>query len=183
MAKYRSEFHRPVLTHDLPVPGRSFDIEAGPDERTALARQFEIVAVNRLHASGLLRHQASGRRVKVEGRLSAEVVQTCVITLEPVTAVIEVPLERLYSFDKIEDAERESDEIFLDLGDDLPAELLSEHVVDVGAAAAEQLGLELDPYPRKPGAVFEGVPGATPDDPTGALAPLAAWCKRPNEVG
>ena len=30
---------------------------------------------------------------------------------------------------------------------------------------------------------FEGVPGATPDDPTGPLAPLAAWRKRTNEVG
>ena len=44
--------------------------------------------------------------MKLEGHLSAEVVQTCVITLEPVTAAIEVALERLYGFDDVaEDVE------------------------------------------------------------------------------
>ena len=88
MTELRSEFPRPIATHDLPLGGRSFDIEATPDERAGLARRFEILAVNNLRADGVIRPEAGGRRVKLEGHLSAEVVQTCVVTLEPVTAVI-----------------------------------------------------------------------------------------------
>jgi uncharacterized metal-binding protein YceD (DUF177 family) len=180
MTVRRSEFHRSVPVHDLPAGGRAFDIEARPDERTALARRFGIVAVNHLRAEGVIRPHASGRRVKLEGHLSAEVVQTCVITLEPVTAAIEVTLERLYGFDVTQDVEERFGEVFLDLTDD-PAEPLIADVVDIGAAAAEQLGLELDLYPKKPGAVFAGAPGGSPgvmEEPAGPLAPLAGWRKR-----
>lgn len=179
-----SEFSRPVVAHDLPVGGRAFDIEARPDERTALAKRFAIVAVNRLRAEGVIRSQAGGQRIKLEGHLSAEVVQTCVITLEPVTAAIEVPLERLFGFEDVtEDVGSGIGEVFLDLTDDLPAEPLTGDVVDIGAAAAEQLGLELDLYPRKPGARFEGVTGERPEEPVGPFARLAGWRKRTNEGG
>ncbi len=179
-----SEFCRPVAAHDLPVGGRAFDIEARPDERTALAERFAILAVNRLRAEGVIRSQAGGKRVKLEGHLSAEVVQTCVITLEPVTAAIEAPLERLYGFEDVtEDVGSDIREVFLDLTDDLPAEPLTGDVVDIGAAAAEQLGLELDPYPRKPGARFEGVTEERPEERLGPFARLAGWRKRTNEGG
>lgn len=179
-----SEFRRPVVAHDLPVGGRAFDVEARPDERTALAERFAILAVNHLRAEGVIRSQAGGKRVKLEGHLAAEVVQTCVITLEPVTAAIEVPLERLYGFEDVaEEVGSGIGEVFLDLTDDLPAEPLTGDVVDIGAAAAEQLGLELDPYPRKPGARFEGLTRDQPEEPVEAFARLAGWRKRTNEGG
>ena len=96
-------------------------------------------------------------------------VQTCVVTLEPVTAVIDVALERLCGLDVMERIESGFNEAFLDLTDDLPAETLIDDVVDIGAAAADQLGLELDLYPRKPGAVFEGLSGEGPKEPLGRL--------------
>lgn len=182
MTEPRSEFHRPIATHDLPIGGRSFDIEARPDERAALAQRFDILAINHLRAGGVIRPQASGR-VKLEGHLSAEVVQTCVITLEPVTAVIDVPLERLYGFDVTEHIESGIKEVFLDLADDFPAETLIDDIVDVGAAAAEQLALELDLYPRKAGAVFEALSGEGPKERPGPLARLADWRKRSSETG
>lgn len=187
MTKPRSEFHRPLPAHDLPAVGRPFDIEAGPDERIALARRFGILAVNRLQAVGVVRPEANGRRVRLDGRLSAEVVQTCVVTLEVVTVVIDVALERLYGYDVMQDFEDGAGEVFLDLTDDLPAEPLTEDILDVGAASAEQLALELDPYPRKPGAVFEGVPDGARSkqgqEYVGPLASLAGWRKRTDEIG
>ena len=119
--------------------------------------------------------------MRLDGHLSAEVVQTCVVTLEPVTVVIDVALERLYGCDVAQDFEDGAGEVFLDLADDLPAEPLTDDVLDLGAAAAEQLALELDPYPRKPGAVFEDVPDAarsTQGERVGPLARLAGWRKR-----
>lgn len=177
-----SEFHRPIATRDLPIGGRSFDVEARPDERAALARRFDILSVDRLSARGVIRPQASGR-IKLEGHLSAEVVQTCVITLEPVTAVIDVALERLYGVDVAEQIESGTEEAFFELADDLPAEALIGDIVDVGAAVAEQLALELDLYPRKPGAVFESLSGEGSKELSGPLAGLADWRKRSTETG
>lgn len=187
MTEPRCEFHRPLPAHDLPVAGRPFAIEAGSEERAALARRFGIVAVNSLRAEGFVRPEANGRRVRLDGRLSAEVVQTCVVTLEPVTATIDAALERLYGHDVAHDFGDGVGEVFLDLADDLPAEPLTGGVLDLGAASAEQLALELDPYPRKPGAVFQGVPNgarsAHCEEPVGPLASLAGWRKRTDEIG
>ena len=181
MSEGSFEFCRPMAIHDLPVGGRPFDIEARFDERTALARRFAILAVNNLRAYGVIRPEAGGRRVKLEGHLSAEVVQTCIVTLEPVTAVIGVAFERLYGFDDAEGIES-TGEVFLEL-DDPPAEPLDGDVVDIGAAAAEQLGLELDLYPRKPGASFEGMSAGQPEEPAMQLAALAGWRNRTKEGG
>jgi hypothetical protein len=103
-----------------------------------------------------------------------------------VTVVIDVALERLYGYDVAQDFEDRAGEVFLDLTNDLPAEPLTEDVLDLGAASAEQLALELDPYPRKPGAVFEGVPDgarSAQGEPVGPLARLAGWRKRTDEIG
>lgn len=188
MTERTSEFYRPVATHDLPLGGRPFEIEAKPGERAAVARRFGIVAINYLRAHGVIRPQASGRRVKLEGHLFAQVVQTCVITLEPVTATIEVALERLYDSFVRKHTESEFSEAFVDLSDDLPAEPLSGDIIDIGAAAAEQLGLELDPYPKKPGAVFEGMAAPTIEpnrleDTGGPFAGMAGWRRRAGKVG
>ena len=82
--------------------------------------------------------------------LEAAVVQTCVVTLDPVAARIDAAFERFYGYDVLEEeAEGARSEVFLDLSDDLPVEPLSGDLLDLGAAVAEQLALELDSYPRQ----------------------------------
>lgn len=149
-------FSRPVPVHDVPAAGQPFRIEARPDEREALARDLDIVALDSLRAEGLLLPESAGRRVKLVGRLVARVVQTCVVTLEPVAADIDTAFERLFGLDasgEWDDAQG-AGEVFLDLSLELPPDPLPGGVADLGAAAAEQLALELDPYPRAQGAVF-----------------------------
>ena len=94
------------------------------------------------------------------------------------------PSSGFYGYDvEEEEAEGARSEVFLDLSDDLPVEPLSGDLLDLGAAVAEQLALELDPYPRQPGAVFTGCdigrrdPGGE-EPPGGRLAPLAKWRAR-----
>jgi hypothetical protein len=52
-------------------------------------------------------------------------------------------------------------------------------VVDLGVVATESLILGLDPYPRKPGAVFEPPQNLRPDG--GPFAALAGWSKDRND--
>lgn len=60
-----------------------------------------------------------------------------------------------------------------------PPEPLTDGAVDAGEAIAEQLALELDPFPRAPGAVFKGFSSPREGDdrsggPFAALARLRA---------
>jgi len=89
----------------------------------------------------------------------AEVVQSCVVTLEPVPATVEDRFVRTYTSSPV-DAELET---VVDLDSDDPPDPILGGIVDVGEAIAEALGLALDPYPRAPGA--ELVLSAGEDEP------------------
>ncbi len=85
---------------------------------------------------------AAGGCVRLSARLRAEVVQSCVATLEPVSAAIEEDFSLLFAPDRDADADlllRPEDELIEPLGDG---------IIDIGEAVAQQLSLALDPYPR-----------------------------------
>ncbi len=50
-----------------------------------------------------------------------------------------------------------------------PPELIEGDEIDVGALVIEQLALEIDPFPRKPGAVFDPGPEESPPSPFAVL--------------
>ncbi len=148
-----SEFSRMVRVDRIPASGMSLDIEAKPAERAALADRFGIPSIQSLRAELTLRLLAGGAVVRVTGRIQAEVVQTCVVTLEPVPEVVD---ERFsLSFGAGPDDEIGA-EIELSLDDEDPPDPIVDGSIDVGEAVAEHLALALDPFPRKPGIVFEG---------------------------
>jgi uncharacterized metal-binding protein YceD (DUF177 family) len=131
---------------------RRIAIEAKADECVALARRFGLISLDRLTADARLEVFARGRRARLSGRLVADVVQSCVVSLAPVTAHIEQDFE--LDFDR--EADRFAGEpIDPDAAD--PPDHLPEEGVDAGEAVAEQLGLALDPYPRAPGISLDAV--------------------------
>ena len=161
------EFSRHLPLARLPDDGREERLKANPAECAALARRFGIPAVNRLEAVVRLQPETGGG-VSVRGRLSAEVVQECVVTLEPVTQTVEeeVVLRILGPEEEPSDDPEAPDEIAAE-GDS----------VDLGEAIAEQLSLALDPYPRAPGAALPGEEEGGEAAPTGPFAALAAFKK------
>ena len=98
--------------------------------------------------------------------MTADAVQTCGLTLEP----LPVHVDRKYSVQMVEATEREDaddeGEIDLELDDDSPDQIEGGSL-DLGQYVVEQLALSLDPFPRKPGAVFE-----QPKEP-GEISPFA----------
>ncbi len=155
----KPEFSRPLALARI-GGGRTIAIEATPAERAALAQRMRVPELPALTCTFALRPIAGGV-VSADGLLQARVVQVCVLSLDPFEAAIE---ERF--------ALR-----FVPQGQESPAidpEAIDEiayagNTIDLGEAAAEQLALALDPYPRKPGAARpEGVqpePEAPPDPP------------------
>jgi uncharacterized metal-binding protein YceD (DUF177 family) len=156
------EFSRPLPLGLVGPDGRREVLEANEAERAALARRLGIPAVERLRAELLLRPETDGA-VRAEGRLDAAVVQTCVVTLEPVAQRVEeaVALRLLPAGREPRDEADEPDEIATQGG-----------VADLGEVVAEQLALALDPYPRAPGAVLPAEASDLSSHPMAALAKL-----------
>jgi uncharacterized metal-binding protein YceD (DUF177 family) len=107
--------------------------------------------------------------VRVKGRISAEVVQACVVTLDPVPARID---ER-FEVDFLEGVQPAVTDLELDAEAAEAPEPAPDGWIDLGELAAEQLGLAMDPYPRKPDAEVPAAWKAEPSD-----EPVAA--ERPN---
>jgi uncharacterized metal-binding protein YceD (DUF177 family) len=162
----------PVAVAEVPETGRRLDLVADAVTRAAIAKFADLPQVARLEAEfELTRHARNGLRVV--GRVSATVEQTCVITLEPMLSEIEEDVDLVF-VPASDIASRVHDEE--DTLDD-PPELLQDGIVDLGAVATEFLVLGIDPYPRKPGSVFE----APQEGNTGTDHPFAklAALKKP----
>lgn len=168
------EFPRLLSLRDLPArEGRTIVESATDDERAAIAAALDLHALPSLAVEARLQREGeSGWRL--EGRVRADVVQACVVTLDPVEARIEEPFLRRFQ-PVIEGKKPAANvvEVILDPLADDPPEPLGDGV-DLGAVALETLALALDPYPRAPGAVF------TPRHaPPPGVAPLTDEAIRP----
>jgi uncharacterized metal-binding protein YceD (DUF177 family) len=168
----------PVAVEDVAETGRHFDLIAENDIRAAVARVVGLRDLPRLEASfDVTRHGADG--LHVSGRVSATVGQNCVVTLEPLANEVEEDIDLLFAppspsvarkAGEAEDAETDSERPQRSWNGPEP---LIGGVVDLGALATEFLILGVDPYPRKPGAVFELPQDVKPDPgPFAALAGL-----------
>lgn len=143
---------KPEFSRVVEVPKRrgktvTLAIAAAPAERAALARRFDLLALDRLEAGLQLELQRDGI-VQVSGTLVAELEQSCVVTLEPVPSRLAEEFTLLYG-----PPEADS-EIELD-GEAEPVEPFEGDRIDVGEAVAQQLSLALDPFPRAPGATID----------------------------
>ena len=165
------EFSRPVVAESLRGDQTVREIEATPAECRLLAERFRLEAVRNLRATIRLIRQRGPESgmIRVKGTLTAEVVQTCVVTLAPVPASVSESFSALFSPEVAEDDE----EMILDpfaLDADSP-EPMTDGVIDIGELTAQHLSLALDPYPRAPGVEFTGFDddlaegGAEPGEP------------------
>lgn len=163
------EFSRPVRVDTLGEGERRMEIEAGEDERSALARRFGLAGIARLSAEFGLRRD--GADVMMAGSLSAAVTQSCVATGAPLEAALEEPFDLVFrpqpqarnADEEVELGEAEMDVIFYDKA-----------AIDVGEAVAETLLLNLDPYPRAPDAEQAlKAAGVKSEEEAGAFGALA----------
>lgn len=140
----------PVSLAGLPRRGRRIDIRADAGERQRIAREYGLTAVDRFEAEVTLSPWA-GSGVKVEGRIRADVVQACVVTLEPVAERIDEAFVRRF-LDEREHAGHGADalarEIEVAVDEEDPAEPIGGVTLALGPVLLEQFALALNPYPR-----------------------------------
>ncbi|QTN98615.1 DUF177 domain-containing protein [Brucella sp. 458] len=182
---------KPALTYPVPVmhlpqKGVTVTISTNEKERAALARGHELDAVNAFSAEFLLTPWKKDG-IRVRGRIDAEIVQACVVTLEPLTNTIAEEIDTIFVPENSRLARIELDEsgeILLDAeGADIPETFVGDRI-DVGAVAEEFFDLAIDPYPRKPGLPEESEPkifgdGDGDEKPVSPFAKLSEWQKKP----
>ena len=155
-------YSEPLRLHQIGA-GVQRRLTPDADAMKRIARALDLQALDAFEADINLVPTVSGWRL--EGRVIADAVQTCGLTMEP----LPVHVDRKFSVQMVEATEREDDEdgeIDLELDDDSPDQIEGGSL-DLGQYAVEQLALSLDPFPRKPGAVFE-----QPKEP-GEISPFA----------
>ena len=155
-------YSEPLRLHQIGA-GVQRRLTPDADAMKRIARALDLQALDVFEVDINLVPTVSGWRL--EGRVIADAVQTCGLTLEP----LPVHVDRKFSVQMVEATEREDDEdgeIDLELDDDSPDQIEGGSL-DLGQYAVEQLALSLDPFPRKPGAVFE-----QPKEP-GEISPFA----------
>jgi hypothetical protein len=162
----------PVAVEKIAEAGQHYDLVADPGVRAEVARIAGLRDLPRLEAKfDVTRHGAGG--MHVVGHVSATVGQNCVLTLEPLANEIEETVDLVFLPQRMplrEEGEAEMEPRVRKWNDPEP---LIGGGVDLGALATEFLILGLDPYPRKPDAVFEPPQDQQADDgPFAALAKL-----------
>ena len=171
----RPELHRPVVAEELPQTGRVVHLRPTAAERDAIAARLGLVSLDTLDGDVTVM-PAMGRQIRVDGMIRAEIVQTCVVTGEPLHESLTFPLERLYAEDADPFGGLEDEDEVADPDVDAP-DPIEDGEIDVGEAVVEELALQIPPYPRKPGVTFAEIEAGPPMDeekanPFAALAEL-----------
>ena len=165
------EFSRPVLVDQLPAKVSRRTITAEPAECKAVAERLDLVEVTGLSAKVELEPLARSGFIRVNGRLTVHVVQTCVVTLAPLPATVEEDFH--LTFAPPEAALDEDEEIEVSWDQQDPPDPIVNGCIDIGEVVVEHLALALDPFPRAPDAAFQPPP-EEPDNAGGRANPFAA---------
>jgi hypothetical protein len=144
-----NEFSRRLVVEPWPGESVAVDVSADAAERRSLAERFDLLELRALRGHGRL--ERHGGVLILRGWLEANVVQACVVSLEPVPARIRQPVERRYRLGGTGATAQARFEphgtVVLD-DDEAEVEPVLGREIDLGEAFAEELGLALDPYPR-----------------------------------
>ena len=167
------EFSRLVPLARLGAEPFRQDIEASEAERAALALRLDLLALERLTATVEL-VRLDKEIFALRAAFEAEFVQSCVITLDPVSGTAAEEFTLIYG---PPDAE---EDVGGSVDDNVAFEPIVGTVIDVGEAVAQQFALALPPFPRLPGASVEAeMPPA--DEPGTFAAALSRLADRREE--
>ncbi len=144
---------------------RRFALDAGVREKIAV--ELGVDGLARLEADVEISPWLDGARLR--GRIGALVQQTCGVTLEPLESEIDHDFELKLLPVGSPNAPAAPEDAVLDPEAEDPPDLIEDNQVDLAALVVELLAVEIDPFPRKPGVVFDPGPDEQPPSPFAVL--------------
>ena len=150
----------------------SVRLEPDAETREKLAKELKLEALPALSGKLSVRPWLDG--AEILGRYSARVVQICGVTLDPFEEELEgeIAIQVVPPGSPHALIESEGSEISLDLDAPDPPDVLQSDEIDLAQYLVEQLVLDLDPFPRKPGVEFDYKPAVTEESPFAVLKRL-----------
>jgi uncharacterized metal-binding protein YceD (DUF177 family) len=171
-----SEWGRQICLHELARGAVRLELEADAAERARIAHDLGLESLPALSAQVTVRPWLDG--AELVGRFAATVEQLCSVSLEafqqPLSGEFEVRLTPAGGPNA--PSEGAAHELELELNAPDPPDVLEGDAIDVAAYVVEHLALEIDPFPRKPGAEFDY---EAPDKPQSPFAVLKNRAPKP----
>lgn len=162
MKQIAPEFSHIVDARLIPAAGMELRLTADESQRRALAKRFDIPAIDSLTARVVLKR--TGRdKIRVSAEFDARVEQVCVVTLEQFAQDVSGDFRVVYAPEQ-EDAPLKLNEIDVDPDEEDVVEYPADGKIDAGELVAEYLSLALDPFPHAPDAVFHDIEAAENDE-------------------
>jgi uncharacterized metal-binding protein YceD (DUF177 family) len=172
------EFSRPIVVEKIPSSGMTQILEANAAERQRLVERFGLLELPHLKAELTVHSKGLDQSVAVTGKLIADIVQSCVVTLEPLPSHVEQNIDVLFVAPELMEAVADSAQVDLDTED---TETIIDGMIDLGELVAQHLGIAMDPYPRKPGAAFVAAEYGVAETPSNPFAQLINLPKKPKD--
>ncbi|HSC19195.1 MAG TPA: hypothetical protein VLC74_09790 [Rhizomicrobium sp.] len=138
---------------DLSDAGDEVVIMPDAEQRARLAEWAGVDAVDSFEARVTLRRCAASR-FDYAAALAADIVQSCVVSLQPVRSHLKLDVSRALHLSKFPASAKIAPHELAPASDENPEEIENSHY-DLVAPLLEEFALAIDPYPRAPGVVFE----------------------------
>ncbi len=164
-------FHRYLDVAAIPPKGKFLRIEADEAERNDLAERFGLEDVKSFSGEVSVTPLPKGENFVLEGKYEAEIVQICVISLQPFGCSVKGCVSRRYGPPP---PGEEDVEVLVEMDEEDPPEPLDEGRIDAAEALAEEFGIALDPFPKSPEAQFDGYQVGSDESEAEDAGPFAA---------
>lgn len=149
---------------DIDTQPKKISLAPEKDEKDKIAERLDLKALEDLEVNLSLQRVGGGNIVKVEGVLNADVIQQCVVSLEPVKKTVQKEFDAYYtnpeeavpfsSASKKLKMRDEHDEVpMMDEWED--PEWMDDGAIDLGELVVQHLSLGLEDFPKKEGQHFE----------------------------
>jgi len=152
-------FSRPFQVDKLGPNPKRIHLEANNDELRELEKRFDLKQMNFLKGEVILK-RLSGQKIECKVTAKTKITQNCVVSLKPVVSSIDVSFRRVYGSARVR--ENQGTEIIIDIDAVDELDPIVDGVIDLAEALAEELGLEIDPFPRAESTDFSDF-GVGPD--------------------
>jgi hypothetical protein len=177
MSRGATEWSEKVRLRQIAQGPLTRRLVADETARSAIARDLGLDRLDELEGEMTVSPWLDGAEIR--GRWRARIVQTCGVTLEPLPSEPEGEfLVRAVPAGSPNAPAPSDEEELIDLEADDPPDVLDADEIDLAAYLVEQLALQIDPFPRKPGAVFEQPDEPAPPSPFESLRNFHAGPKR-----
>ncbi len=146
--------------------GSHFDFKPDEAARASMARTLGLLALPAFEATLDINLWLDG--AEIDGAWSGVVTQTCGVSLDD----FDTPLSGRFVVHVVPIGSPNAPDFGLEVDLDAeaadPPDVLESDRIDLAAYVIEHLGLEVDPFPRKPGVVFE------PPEQAAVISPFAS---------